>query len=77
MINEEQGITGITGNNKRGTIMKANTIGIETTEIIGDHIKSFPVMKLHYWRKEYMYLDSRLNAKIMYGLFEEIPPRAL
>lgn len=41
---------------------------------IHDHISLFPVQESHYASRDYRFLDSNLNVKIMYNLFKKSYP---
>lgn len=59
---------------KRGKNLKGNAISEDDNILIRQHIESFPVKEAHYSNKDYQYLNSRLNIKILYNLFKEKYP---
>ncbi|CAH0562999.1 unnamed protein product [Brassicogethes aeneus] len=42
----------------------------ENNMLIRQHIESFPVKETHYSNKTYLYLDAKLNMKIMFDMFK-------
>lgn len=58
-----------TPTDKRGKNIK-RVIPEDQNILIRQHIESYPVKESHYSGKEYKYLDSRLNVKIMFEMFE-------
>lgn len=59
-----------TPRDKRGRNVKGNAMKEEDREAVREHIASFPVKESHYSGKQYNYLNSKLNVKIMYHLFK-------
>lgn len=66
--------TNTTPRDKRGKSVKSNCLPESEIKRIREHIESFPVKETHYSNRDYYYLDSRLNVKIMYELFMEKHP---
>ena len=58
----------------RGQNRPGNAISGKTTEVIIEHISSFPVKHAHYSSRECHYLSEQLNVKIMNKLFKEKHP---
>jgi len=61
------------GADKRGKQCSWNKIPQHLTNLIHQHIRSFPVMESHYSRakSKKQYLSGDLNIKVMYGLFKQ------
>ncbi|CAH1113216.1 unnamed protein product [Psylliodes chrysocephalus] len=60
----------ITPYDKQGQNIKGNAISKEINVLIRQHIESFPVKETHYSNKTYLYLDAKLNMKIMFDMFK-------
>lgn len=55
----------------RGQQNNRKTFPKDFTDMIKDHINSFPVKTSHYASKEIKYLDAKLDIKMMHSLFKE------
>nr|CAI5865121.1 unnamed protein product [Callosobruchus analis] len=58
----------------RGKNPSVNKLGEHGRTAVRQHIESFPVKISHYSNKEFKYLTTELNLKIMYNLFKEQNP---
>nr|CAI5833493.1 unnamed protein product [Callosobruchus analis] len=58
----------------RGKNPSVNKLSEHGRTAVRQHIESFPVKISHYSNKEFKYLSSELNLKIMYNLFKEQNP---
>lgn len=63
-----------TPRDNRGKNVKSNCLPECEIKRIREHIESFPVKETHYSNRDYYYLNSTLNVKIMYELFMEKYP---
>lgn len=62
-------LQGETPRDKRGTNPNPRKIPEHVTNLISDHIQSFPVKVTHYGGKEVRYLDARLSIVKMHDMF--------
>ncbi|CAH1111628.1 unnamed protein product [Psylliodes chrysocephalus] len=60
----------ITPYDKRGQNVKGNVISEENNVLIRQNIELSPVKETHYSNKSYLYLDGKLNMKIMVDMFK-------
>lgn len=59
---------------KCGKNRSGNAISGEVCQKIHDHIESYPSKVCHYEKSEKYYLDSRLNIKILFEMFQKKHP---
>lgn len=63
-------LAGESPKDKRWKNIKENAIDAGVRNMIRDHIGSFSIKVSHYSNKEYIYLNARLNLKIMHDLLK-------
>lgn len=63
-------------NDSRGKSSPGNAIPGATTDLVKQHISSFPVKIAHYTSAEKHYLSEKLDLTIMFGMFKEKYPNS-